>query len=186
MTCIPTALATALLGLALAAPAAAQLKAPGSSQGLGVSPGRAPAPAAPAQPAPQAAESAPKAAEPASKSSAIEEKENAGRVAAAGWLTLLDRRDWGTAWETSATAFRKSVPLARWMDGIPKVRADLGALQERAPATVAYKERIEGLPPGEYVSVIFLSRFEQREIQEVVTTVLDRDGRWRVTGYSTR
>lgn len=183
MTRFPPALAAALLALALALPAAAQLKVPGSSSssGLGVSPGRAPAPAAPSQ-----AASAPKAAASAPKASAIEEKENAGRIAAAGWLTLLDRRDWGTAWESSASAFRKSVPLAKWMDGIPKVRADLGALQERAPATVAYKERIEGLPPGEYVSVIFLSKFEQREIQEVVTTVLDRDGRWRVTGYSTR
>lgn len=176
---------TALLGLALAAPAAAQLKVPGqsSSSGLGLPSPRAPAPAAPA-PAPAA--SAPAAAGPAAKTTGVEEKENAGRIAAAGWLTLLDRRDWGTAWETSSAAFRKSVPLSKWMEGAPQVRADLGALQDRSPATVAYKERIEGLPPGEYVTVIFASRFAQRELQEVVTTVRDPDGRWRVTGYSTR
>lgn len=183
MTRFSTAIAATLLGLALAAPAAAQLKVPGSSSssGLGVSPGRAPAPAAPSP-----AASAPRAPASAAQASGVEEKEEAGRIAAAGWLTLLDRRDWGTAWETSAGAFRKSVPLARWMDNVPKVRADLGALKERAPATVAYKQRIEGLPPGEYVSVIFLSKFEQREVQEVVTTVREPDGRWRVTGYSTR
>ncbi|WBY02582.1 DUF4019 domain-containing protein [Ramlibacter tataouinensis] len=178
MTRCSPALAAALLGLAIALPAAAQLKVPGPSAapGLGASTGRAPA-AAPLQ-----AASAPQAA----ASSDVEEKETAGRVAAAGWLTLLDRRDWGTAWESSAAAFRKSVPLANWMDGAPKVRADLGALQERTPATVAYKQRVEGLPPGEYVSVIFLSKFAQREVEEVVTTVREPDGRWRVTGYSTR
>ncbi len=78
------------------------------------------------------------------------------------------------------------MPLAQWMDGAPKVRAELGALKERAPATVAYKDRVEGLPRGEYVSVIFLSQFEQRDLEEVVTTVREPDGRWRVTGYSTR
>ena len=43
-----------------------------------------------------------------------------------------------------------------------------------------------GRPPGEYVSVIFLSKFQNKELQELVTTVLEPDGRWRVTGYSTR
>lgn len=179
MTRSSPALAAALLGLAIALPAAAQLKTPGSSagQGLGVPSGRAPA----AAPAP-----APASPRPAASAAGVQEKETAGRVAAAGWLTLLDRRDWGTAWESSASTFRKSVPLANWMEGVPKVRADLGALQDRAPVTVAYRERIEGLPPGEYVSVIFRSKFAQREIEEVVTTVREPDGRWRVTGYSTR
>ena len=49
-----------------------------------------------------------------------------------------------------------------------------------------YKTQLEGRPPGEYVSVVFVSKFEQREVEEVVTTVLERDGKWRVTGYSTR
>jgi hypothetical protein len=82
--------------------------------------------------------------------------------------------------------FRNSVPLPTWMDGIPKVRADLGALVERAPANTVYKNQIEGRPPGDYVSVVFVSKFAQREVEEVVTTVREPDGRWRVTGYSTR
>ena len=82
--------------------------------------------------------------------------------------------------------FRGSVPLATWMDGIPKVRADLGALVDRAPAQTVYKTQLEGRPPGEYVSVVFASKFAQREVEEIVTTVREPDGRWRVTGYSTR
>ncbi|WP_332815507.1 DUF4019 domain-containing protein [Ramlibacter sp.] len=183
MTRFPSALAAALLGLALALPATAQLKAPGQSAppGLGAPSGRAPAPSAPAPGA-----SAPKAAASAAGKSATEAKENAARLAAAAWLTLLDRRDWGTAWETSAPAFRKSVPLDKWMDAVPKVRADLGPLQERTPANSAYKERIEGMPAGEYVTVVFVSKFAQRELEEVVTAVRGPDGQWRVTGYSPR
>ena len=133
-----------------------------------------------------AAPAASAASAPAAKSSAHKEKEAAGKLAAQGWLLLLDRKDWGRAWETSSSVFRQTVPLATWMDGIPKVRAELGAFVERTPAESAYKTSLAGRPDGEYVTVIFVSKFDKRELQEVVTTVRDTDGKWRVTGYSTR
>jgi hypothetical protein len=152
------------------AAADAQLKLPRSE----------PQPAAPAKPSATVQSPAPAAV------NANAEKEAAGKLAAAGWLVLLDRRDWGRAWETSSSVFRGAVPLATWMDGIPKAREPLGAFVERMPAESAYKTTLEGRPDGEYVTVIFLSKFEKRELQEVVTTVRDTDGKWRVTGYSTR
>jgi len=160
---LPLALCAALF----TATAGAQLKPPTA------------APKAAASAAPAAA---PPAAAPADKATA--EKEAAGKLAAQGWLVLLDRRDWGRAWETSSSVFRASVPLATWMDGIPKVREALGAFGERTPAESAYKTTLQGRPDGEYVTVIFLSRFEKREVQERVTVVRDTDGKWRVTGYS--
>jgi hypothetical protein len=166
----PTFLAT-LATLLFATSAGAQLKPPRDAQA-----------ASPAKPA--AATPAPAAAKPANGANA--EKEAAGKLAAAGWLVLLDRRDWGRAWETSSSMFRNSVPLATWMDGIPKVREPLGAFVERAPANSSYKTSLEGRPEGEYVSVIFSSKFDKKETQEVVTTVREADGKWRVTGYSTR
>ncbi|RYF37323.1 MAG: DUF4019 domain-containing protein [Comamonadaceae bacterium] len=151
------------------ASAFAQLKAPKEATPTGVAPPNRARPAASA-PAPSAAA----------------EKEEAGKLAAAGWLTLLDRRDWGTAWETSAGMFRSTVPLGSWMDNIPKVRAPLGTLVERAPNNSQYTTALEGRPAGDYVSVIFVSKFEKQELQEIVTTVREPDGKWRVTGYSTR
>lgn len=188
----------AALALALGLPAAAQLKLPGngppSPGGRGLSAPSLPSapsvpPSSPASPAP-AAPSAPAAApaRPASapQASAVEDKKKAGQLAAAGWLTLLDRGDWGTAWETSARIFRTDVPLPQWLEGAPRTRAEFGQLIERKPTGVSYDTRLEGMPPGEYVSVAFTSRFEKKEVDEVVTTVLEPGGRWRVTGYSTR
>jgi hypothetical protein len=160
----------ALLAASLfAGTASAQLKMPRSAQ---------PTPAAPAAPAQATAPA------PAATDSANAEKEAAGRLAAGGWLVLLDRRDWGRAWETSSTMFRGAVPLGTWMDGIPKVREGLGAFAERTPVESVYKTTLEGHPPGEYVSVIFQSKFADRQVQEIVTTVREADGKWRVTGYS--
>jgi hypothetical protein len=162
----------ALCALACSATASAQLKPPRDA----------------AKPAAAAASAAAATAAPApeAKSSADAEKEAAGKLAAQGWLLLLDRKDWGRAWETSSSVFRQTVPLPAWMDGIPKVRADLGTFVERTPAESAYKTTLAGRPDGVYVTVIFLSKFDKREVQEVITTVRDSDGKWRVTGYSTR
>jgi len=143
----------------------------------------APRPAAAPAPAPAAPAAA--AVDPAIRSDP--EKENVGRLTAQGWLTLLDRRDWGTAWDSSSALFRRNVPLPNWMDAIPKVREPLGALVERQPAETVYKTALPGHPPGDYVTVIFTTRFENKQdAQETVTTSREADGRWRVTGYSLR
>jgi hypothetical protein len=107
-------------------------------------------------------------------------------MAALGWLAFLDRRDWGTAWETSATVFRNTVPLSNWIEGIPKAREPLGKLQDRRPVAAVHKSQLQGRPDGDYVTVIFESKFENKEVEEIITTLREPDGRWRVTGYSTR
>ncbi|MBP6405570.1 MAG: DUF4019 domain-containing protein [Ramlibacter sp.] len=162
------------------ASAGAQLRMPGNSSAtpsLAAPPVTAPArAAAPAAPAAQA---------PATDETTL--KENAGQLAALGWLMLLDRRDWGTAWESSSQVFRTQVPIAAWMDAIPKVREPLGPLAGREPVETAYKTALPGRPAGDYVTVVFASRFANKpDLQEIVTTARDADGRWRVLGYSTR
>jgi hypothetical protein len=168
-------LLAALAAVLFSVTAGAQLKLPQDKGGATL---RKPAPA-PAEPVP-AARSA------SASGTTIADKQAAGKLAAAGWLVLLDRSDWGRSWETSSTTFRTTVPLGTWMDNVPKVREGLGALVDRVPAEMSYKTSLPGRPPGEYVTVIFLSKFETKELQEVVTTVREPDGRWRVTGYSTR
>lgn len=113
-----------------------------------------------------------------------DDKKAAGALAAQGWLVLLDRKDWGRAWETTGSVFRSKVPLGTWMDAIPKVRDPLGALVERKPVETAYKTTLQGQPDGEYVTAVFQTKFSNREVAEVLTLVHESDGKWRVTGYS--
>lgn len=162
-----------VLALALAitqAPAFAQLKAPKTTPPAAAAPAAAPASAAggPTNPA-------------------HAEKEAAAQLAALAWLTLLDAKDWGRAWEGASAMFRASVPIAAWMDGIPKVRDPLGKLSNREPIASMYRDTLEGRPRGDYVTVSFDSRFSDKdEVEEIVTLVREPDGKWRVTGYQTR
>jgi hypothetical protein len=112
------------------------------------------------------------------------DKQAAGALAAQGWLVLLDRKDWGRAWETTGSVFRSKVPLGTWMDAIPKVRDPLGAMVERKQIETAFKTTLQGQPDGEYVTVVFQTKFTNREVAEVLTLVHEPDGKWRVTGYS--
>ncbi|NML46686.1 DUF4019 domain-containing protein [Ramlibacter sp. G-1-2-2] len=131
------------------------------------------------------AQAQPAAAPAAAAASApsVEDMAKAGQLAATGWLTLLDRNDWGTAWDASAAMFRSSVPLGTWMDKVPPVRQPLGPLVEREPVEAIYKTSLPGRPDGQYVTVRFLSKFQKGTLQEIVATVREQDGRWRVTGY---
>jgi hypothetical protein len=114
------------------------------------------------------------------------DKEAEARLAAQGWLVLLDRKDWGRAWETTAAPFRNKVALGAWMDQIPKVREPLGTFVERTPDRTEFKTSLQGMPEGEYVTVAFVSKFSNKEVAEVVTTMHEPDGKWRVTGYLAR
>ena len=160
----PAAAAAVLLLASLAAaPVMAQTAAPASP----------PAPAAPA------------ASTPSDPLTA--EKEAAGQLAAQGWLLLLDRQNWGGAWDAASQVFRSMVPIDAWMGAIPKDRAPLGPLITRTPTTAVYKTQLQGRPDGEYVTAVFATDYTNKKgIEEVVTTVLEPDGRWRVTGYFTR
>lgn len=157
--------------------AGAQLKPPPAA--------KSPPAGAAAKPAPAASAAAPTPETP-EPSAADKERAAAATLAASGWLVLLDRRDWGRAWETSAAMFRSTVPLAAWMDNIPKAR-DLGTFIEREPDEAIFKTTMDGRPNGEYVTVFYSSRFSNKDdVVEIVTTVHDADGKWRVIGYQTR
>ncbi len=170
-------MALLLAATALTAGAQAQLR-PGPRN----APAPAPAPAA-APTAPAAAPAAPAAPSPNAA------KEEAGRLAANGWLIqAAGNFALSNAWDASSAVFRQSVPLGNWMDAIPKLRQPMGALVDRTVAEVGYKTTLPGRPDGEYVTVIFVAKFDKKEelVEELVTTVREADGRWRVTGYSTR
>jgi hypothetical protein len=159
------ALSTLSAGSALAQPT---LKPPASAT----------APAAPAAPVNT---TVPAPAPAAAADPEVVSKATAGQLASAGWLTLLDQKNWGVAWDGASQQFRTAVPIGAWMDGIPKARAPFGAFVERKPTTTVYN------PDNGLVTSSFASKFANKaDLEETVTTVLDADGKWRVTGYSTR
>ena len=60
-------------------------------------------------------------------------------------------------------------------------------LVDRQVVQSVYKTTLPGYPAGDYVTVVFQSKFDKKaDAVETVTTMRESDGRWRVTGYSAR
>lgn len=111
----------------------------------------------------------------------------AGQAAALIWLTQLDNKMWGESWDQSSRVFRTNVPLGTWMDAMSKTRSPLGRATSREVGDVIFKTTLAGQPDGAYVSVLFVTKFADKEpVDELVTTVREPDGKWRVTGYTQR
>lgn len=169
------------LGLAAvlaSGPALAQLKPPATEP--------VPAPLGPALPAaPAATPAAPAVPAAAPEDPALRAKADAARKVADKWLAQLDTGDYAGAWEQTAQAFRTAVPKTQWQEGVGAGRKALGALKDRKGVQARVSDNLKGGPPGEYVTVVYVSQFANRpEVSEIVTMYLE-SGRWRVIGFGT-
>jgi len=160
-------LITATVALTLACSAGAQLKPSTSKPPL----------------TPPSAESAAKADAPATAASVVEAKEAAAQAAAEKWLALLDRGEFGKAWDETAKLFRERVKRQQWVDGLPATRKPFGSMKSRKFELAVYKTSLPGAPDGEYVTMRFITAFEKKSDAEELLTLALEDGAWRATGY---
>lgn len=110
-------------------------------------------------------------------------KEKAAREAAERWLALLDKKEYGKAWDECATLFQERVTRQQWVDGLPASRDVFGAVKFRRSALSTYKTSLPGAPDGEYVTLGFATSFEAKEDAEELMTMVLEKGAWRATGY---
>ena len=64
------------------------------------------------------------------------------------------------------------------------VRKPLGKTLNRELKTSTYRTTLPGAPDGEYVVIQFETSFENKKSAiETITPALDKEGKWRVSGY---
>jgi hypothetical protein len=118
---------------------------------------------------------------------ADEVKTKAAQDAAESWLALVDSEKYGESWEEAASMFKGIVPKEKWESMSRSVRGPLGELKSRELASAEYTTEMPGAPDGEYVVIQYKSSFEnKRSAVETVAPMLDKDGKWRVSGYFIR
>ncbi|MBU0677592.1 MAG: DUF4019 domain-containing protein [Verrucomicrobia bacterium] len=124
---------------------------------------------------------------PCRATTTIEEAESAAIDAAQKWLALIDDGQFEKSWELSASYFKANVTLEQWIAAMKGVRVPLGAKLSRKVLTTKYMTEMPGGPDGEYVVIQFESSFQNKaNAIETITPMLDKDGRWRASGYYIR
>ena len=112
------------------------------------------------------------------------EKEKAATTAAEQWLALVDAGNYAGSWTEAAGFFKNAVTQEKWVQSLKAVREPLGKLISRTVKSTTYATSLPGAPDGEYVVVQFETSFENKKSAiETVTPTLEKDGKWRVSGY---
>jgi hypothetical protein len=116
--------------------------------------------------------------------SAAGKPEDEAQKAAEQWLSLTDTGDFSESWKTAAEYFQAAVPLEQWQRSLDAVRKPLGEVVSRKFKSAKYARSLPGAPDGEYVILQFETSFARKaDAIETVTPMLDKGGRWRVSGY---
>ena len=100
------------------------------------------------------------------------------------WLSLIDNEKYEESWHESAQSFRNAILTIRWYRTMETARKPLGAVLSREVISKSYQTSLPGAPDGQYVIIQFKTSFSNKNsVIEIVTPMLDNDGKWRVSGY---
>lgn len=111
-------------------------------------------------------------------------KEKAAIAAAESWLKLVDEEKYAASWQEAAAYFKSAVSKEQLETQLKAVRKPLGKKLSRSLQNSSYATSLPGAPDGEYVVIQFNTSFENKKTAvETVTPMLDKDGKWRVSGY---
>ncbi len=110
--------------------------------------------------------------------------EDLAQTSAQAWLTLTDSGKYAESWQEAAAYFKSSITQSQWISALTAVRTPLGKVFSRKLKSATYTKTLPGAPDGEYVVIQYDTSFEnKKEAVETVTPMLDKDGKWRVSGY---
>ncbi len=100
------------------------------------------------------------------------------------WLSLVNSGKFADSWQEASQFFKAAVTKEQWQNALRGSRDPLGKMLSRKLKSATYKTTLPGAPDGEYVVIQFDSSFEHKQSAvETVTPMLDKDGKWRVSGY---
>ncbi|KMZ13320.1 Membrane-fusion protein [Candidatus Burkholderia humilis] len=119
---------------------------------------------------------------------ALDQQDQALGQAALVLIKMIDENKASELWDTSSAITHKIVSRSDFVAKVASDRAALGTPGTRMPLGVRHLQTdgSGGAPADLYVNVAFDTRFSKtpRNMQEIITFVLEADNTWRFAGYS--
>ncbi|HPN66257.1 MAG TPA: DUF4019 domain-containing protein [Candidatus Omnitrophota bacterium] len=110
--------------------------------------------------------------------------EKKAKSAANNWLELIDNKDYAQSYDKAASFFKANINKSDWVQSCGSLRDMLGKAEYRKLVSISRESRMEGAPDGEYVILVYETDFKKKaNAQEIVVPMLDKDGKWRISGY---
>ena len=103
------------------------------------------------------------------------------------WVDKMDAGQIAEGWDAAAAVLQEAKPKDVFVEAVGAARTPLGAKKNRVLSRVEYASALPGAPEGEFVLIEYKTAFENKEDGiEMVITMLDWDGTWKVAGYDVR
>jgi len=100
------------------------------------------------------------------------------------WLTTLDKKEFGSAWEKSSILVRNTITKEEFIKQSTRSREPMGSFVKREIIMAQPKTELPGAPKGQYVLITFKSQFHHKDkVSETIMMQKDPDNSWRVAGY---
>jgi hypothetical protein len=100
------------------------------------------------------------------------------------WLALVDQGQYSQGWLAAADYLKSAVDRRDFIKSLTEARKPLGDVQSRELFAKQYTTSLPGAPDGQYVVVQYKTSFaNKKSATETVTPMLDKDKKWRVSGY---
>jgi opacity protein-like surface antigen len=111
-------------------------------------------------------------------------KEESAKQSAKSWLALVDRGEYGASWQEASSFFKSKISKANWETALKQARAPLGVAGSRTLLGAQFQTDLPNVPKGEYVIIQYKTEIAGGGlVVETITPMLDKDGKWRVSGY---
>jgi hypothetical protein len=98
------------------------------------------------------------------------------------WAALADANQADRMWSMSDSVMQKGVSKEDWIKYLASLQSELGRGGEREWIQIIRISNPVNLPPGEYVNVVFSSRFTKSPTVEKISLVQTAN-RWTPVGY---
>ena len=103
---------------------------------------------------------------------------------AEAWLKLVDQGKYGDAWDSASEYLKDAVSKEDFAKSLTPARKPLGSVKSRELKSKQYATSLPGAPDGQYVVIQYKTAFENKKAGvETITPMLDKDKKWRVSGY---
>jgi hypothetical protein len=104
---------------------------------------------------------------------------------ASKWVAKADANQAADMWKASDVAMQKNVNQVNWAKYIGEIRKRAGAEQSRTWVAVTKMDNPKGMPPGEYLNVIYDTKFANAATVETVS-MAKSGSYWKPIGYVVR
>jgi hypothetical protein len=127
---------------------------------------------------------APKASKTVSMNDRHAEEKSQAIDAVQPWLALVDRGQYSQSWETAAEFLKTAVERRDFVKSLAEARKPLGEVKSRELLSKLYATSLPGAPKGQYVVVRYKTSFANKpSAVETITPMLEKDKKWRISGY---